>query len=66
MWVRAGSLEKLQSELAKRLVGYAAEDVVSVSHSAEPISSKQSGGVWGGGHTTYKLGYSAVVLLRTE
>lgn len=64
MSIRAPSLEKLEKELARFLGGYAADDVLSVSHSAAAVSSKRSGGVWSGASEAHKVEYSAVVLLR--
>ncbi|MHB8659594.1 MAG: hypothetical protein ACYC91_16915 [Solirubrobacteraceae bacterium] len=63
---RAPSLEKLEKELARLLADCAADDVLGVSHSAAVVSSRQSGGIWGGGSQANKLEYSAVVLLRRD
>lgn len=65
IWARAPSLEKLEKELAGLLADSAADSVLSVSHSASVVSSKQSGGLWGGGNQAHKLEYSAIVLVRT-
>jgi hypothetical protein len=64
MWARAPSLEKLEKELARLLAGCAADDVLGVSHSTAAVSSKQSGGIWGGASQTHKVEYSAIVLVR--
>mgnify|MGYP001369289621 CR=1 FL=1 len=65
IWARAPTLEKLQKELAELLDGYAPEDVIGVSHSAAAVSSKGSGGIWGGGRQAHGPEYSAIVLVRT-
>jgi hypothetical protein len=64
IWATAPSLEKLEKELSGLLAECAADDVLGVSHSSAAVSSKQSGGIWGGATQTHKLEYSAVVLLR--
>jgi hypothetical protein len=64
IWARAPTLDKLQAELAGLLDHYAPEDLLGMSHSAAATSSKQSGGVWGGGRQSQELEYSAVVLVR--
>jgi hypothetical protein len=64
MSVRAPSLDKLEKALARLLAGYAADDVLGVSHSAAAMSNKRSGGVWSGASDAYKVEYSALVLLR--
>lgn len=61
---RASSLEKLEKELARRLAGCAADDILRVSHSTATISSRQSGGIWAGANHAHKLEYTAVVLVR--
>jgi hypothetical protein len=66
MWARAPSLEKLEKELARVLAGCVADDVLGVSHSAAPASSKQSGGIWSGAIRSHKVEYSAVVLVRSQ
>lgn len=66
IWARAPTLEKLEKELFGLLDGYCAEDVLGVSHSAASISSRQSGGIWGGASQSYKLEYSAVVMVRAR
>jgi hypothetical protein len=66
IWARAPSLDKLEKELARVLVGCAADDVLGVSHSAAPISSKQSGGIWSGAIQSHTVEYSAVVLVRSQ
>ncbi|MGH3628375.1 MAG: hypothetical protein ACRDRL_13175 [Sciscionella sp.] len=63
---RASSLQKLQRELDRLLAGRSADEVPGVSHFAAPVSSRQSGGVWGGSRTEQKLEYSAVVLVRGQ
>jgi hypothetical protein len=65
MWARASSLDKLETELSGLLADCAADAVLGVSHSAAVVSSKQSGGLWGGGNQAHKLEYSAIVLVRT-
>jgi hypothetical protein len=65
IWARAPTLEKLQKELVGVLDGYAPEDVVGVSHSTAAVSSKGSGGVWGGGRKANVVEYSALVLVRS-
>jgi hypothetical protein len=65
MSVRAPSLDKLEKALDRLLAGYAADDVLGVSHSAAAVSSKRSGGVWSGASEAHKVEYSALVLLRT-
>jgi hypothetical protein len=64
IWAGAPSLEKLENELARLLAGCSADDILGVSHSSAAVSSKQSGGIWGGAFQTLKLEYSAVVLVR--
>ena len=64
IWARAPSLEKLEKELARLLAGRDADDVLGISHSSSAVSSKQSGGVWGGATVAHALEYSAVVLVR--
>jgi hypothetical protein len=64
MWARAPSLEKLERQLSVLLADLVAEDVLGVSHSASAVSSKHSGGIWGGATQTHMLEYSAVVLVR--
>jgi hypothetical protein len=64
IWARAPSLDKLRRELDRQLSGYSADDVVAVSHAAEPVGVKHSGGIWSGGRATTQLEYSAVVLVR--
>jgi len=64
LWARAPSLERLEKELSELLADWGADDVVSVSHSSAAVSSKQSGGIWGGATQTHKIEYSAVVLVR--
>ena len=66
IWARAPSLEKLEKELAGLLAGCCADDVLGVSHSAASVSSKQSGGIWGGASQSYKLEYSAFVMVRAR
>jgi hypothetical protein len=66
MWARAPSLEQLEKELARLLAGCADDDVLGVSHSAAPVSSKQSGGIWSGASQSHKVEYSAVVLVRSQ
>ena len=66
MWARAPSLEKLEKELARLVSGCAADDVLGISHSAAPVSSKQSGGIWGGASQSHKVEYSAVLLVRSQ
>jgi hypothetical protein len=66
IWAQAPTLEKLQTELAGLLDGYAAEDVLGVSHSTGTVSTKQSGGIWGAGTQNHKLDYTAVVLVRNR
>lgn len=61
---RVRHLEKLEKELARVLAGCVADDVLGVSHSAAPASSKQSGGIWSGAIQDHKVEYSAVVLVR--
>ncbi len=58
------SLKKLAQELVRLLAGCAADDVIGVSYYAAAVSTKQSGGIWGGASQTHKLEYSAVVLVR--
>ena len=62
---RATTLEKLEKELARVLDGCEAEDVLGLSHDVTAESTKQTGGIWGGGAQTHKLEYTAVVLVRT-
>lgn len=64
IWARAPTLDKLEKKLARLLADCAAEDVLGVSHSSVAVSSKQSGGIWGGANQAHKLEYSAVVLVR--
>jgi len=64
IWACAPSLEKLEKELARLLAGWAADDILGVSHSSAAVSSKQSGGIWGGPSQARRLEYSAVVLVR--
>ncbi len=64
IWARAPSLEKLEKELARVLAGCVADDVLGVSHSAAPVSSKQSAGIWSGAIQNHKVEYSALVLVR--
>jgi len=64
IWARAPSLEKLENELTRLLAGCSADDILGVSHSSAAVSSKQTGGIWGGAAHTLKLEYSAVVLVR--
>jgi len=64
LWARAESLEKLEKELSALLADCAADDVLTVSHSSAAVSSKQSGGIWGGATQTHKIEYAAVVLVR--
>jgi hypothetical protein len=66
IWARAPSLEKLQKELARVLAGYVADDVLGISHSAAPASSKTSGGIWSGTTQSHKVEYSAIVLVRAQ
>lgn len=66
MSVRAPSLEKLEKELTWLLAGCAADDVLGVSHSSAPTSSKRSGGIWSGASEAHKIEYSALVLLRPQ
>lgn len=66
IWAHAPSLEGLEKQLARALAGRAADDVLGVSHCSSVVSSKQSGGIWGGGSRTHKLEYSAVVLVRAS
>jgi hypothetical protein len=64
IWARAPSLEKLEKELSRVLAGCVADDVLGVSHSAAPVSNKQSGGIWSGSTQTSRVEYSALVLVR--
>lgn len=63
---RAPSLEKLEKELTRRLADFSPDDVLAVSHSSAAVSTKQSGGVWGGARQASKLEYSAAVLVRNR
>jgi hypothetical protein len=63
---RAPSPEKLQRELDGLLRGYHADEILGLAHTSATKSSKQSGGIWSGAHTTHALEYSAVVLVRTS
>jgi hypothetical protein len=65
IWARAPSLEKLEKELTQLLAGRAADEVLGVSHSTAPVTSKQSGGLWGGANQSHRLEYTALVLVRT-
>ena len=65
IWASAPSLEKLERELYRLLAGRSADDVLGVSHASSAVSSKQSGGLWGGASQAHKVEYSAVVLVRT-
>jgi hypothetical protein len=47
------------------LEGCVADDVLGVSHSAAPVSSKGSGGIWSGAIQSHKVEYSALVLVRS-
>lgn len=62
---QATTLEKLEKELSRALAGCAAEDILGLSHHVMAASTKQTGGIWGGAAQTYKLEYTAVVLVRT-
>jgi hypothetical protein len=65
MSVRAPSLEKLEKELTRLLAGSATDNVLGISHSAAPVSSKQSGGIWAKSTETQRVEYSALVLVRS-
>jgi hypothetical protein len=62
----ASSPRKLEQQLARLLAGQAAEDVLSVSHSSEIVSTHEYGGIWSAARQTHKLEYSAVVLVRAD
>ncbi len=66
IWVTAPSLNKLAAELDRRLAGYSADAVVSVSHSAAITASRTTGGIWGGARTRREVEYSAVALVRSD
>ncbi|WP_249011856.1 hypothetical protein [Conexibacter sp. DBS9H8] len=65
IWAAAPSLDKLEKELSNCLVGYDAEEIISVSHSVVPRRSRRTGGLWGAATETNDVEYSAVVLVRT-